>query len=303
MKGQVAVILLILFLVVGILIFLVLSLVFVPLLKAIVTTPILEQPAVGAITALLGFLPEQCSSLTSLDCRFCLITEKIVPLVANVVFGIILFSVILRFVGGPLIDWEERIRAGERSGLIKGPVHFYSAVLLISIAFSIFMLHQPNPLVYFNWMTMVMAIAVRIITFMVTDAGTDVVREHMSALRRLTDFFLGANILISGWTNLWFIPIVFIAGITFVTTIVQRGNVEGPRMHITQWNLGILTIILLSIGFYLYAVFEYQLWTPFGTLPTKIEYPGLAGWIKERFPVGDIKCGENIIGPESSISI
>jgi len=251
------------------------------------------------ITALLGFLPEQCSSLTSLDCRFCLITEKIVPLIANVVLGVILFSVVLRFVGGPLVGWDEEKGLG---GLTKGPAHFYSVVLLISIAFSIFMLHQPNPLVYFNWMTMVMAIAVRILTFMVTGAGTDVVREHMSALRRLTDFFLAGNILISGWTNLWFIPIVFIAGITFLTTIVQRGGVEGPRMHITPWNLGILTIILLAVGFYLYAVFEYQLWTPFGTLPTKIEYPGLAGWIKERFPVGDIKCGANTLGPESSIS-
>ncbi|MBI4010005.1 MAG: hypothetical protein HY361_02315 [Candidatus Aenigmarchaeota archaeon] len=291
MKGQIAIILMLLFLITAVLIFLAVSIIFVPILKTIVVTPILEPPAVAVITALFGFLPDQCSVLTSLDCRFCFITQKLLPLVVNTVFGIILFSIILRPLFGKdrLLDWQ--------GGLSKGPLEYYSAVLLISLAFSIFMLHQPAPLLLLNWMTMILAIAVRIIAFMV--AG-----ETIDDLRRLTDFFLAANILVSGWTNLWIFAIVFIAGFTFVSAIQERGPRAGqPRMHFTRGNLLIFSVLLLLLGGYLYMVFEHQWWTPIGTLPTKIEFHGLASYITEKANLPEITCGENTIGPESSISL
>lgn len=296
MKGQVAVILMLLFLIVGVLVFIVLSVVFIPILKAVVVTPVLEQPIVGIITAFLGFLPDQCSVFTSLECRFCIITQKIVPLVVNTVLGVILFSVLLSFM--PIIGWsgKEEVEGGSaerESGLVRR----YGPVILMSIAFSIFMLHQSDPLVFLNWMTMFMAIAVRILAFMVSEGG------NLNKLRRFTDFFLGANILVAGWSNLWIVPIVLIVGLTFVTTIVRRpGGNEGPRMHFTQWNMMFLIVLLLVIGFYGYAVFEFKAPTPFGSLPTPIRYPGLAGWLSERFNLENIKCGPNSLGPDSSIS-
>ena len=288
MKGQVAIVLILSLLVTGVIAFLLISLIFVPILKSIVTTPVLDPPAVGAITALLGFLPDQCSILTSLECRFCLITNKIVPFVVNFVFGIILFSVLLRFIGGPSVGWEG---AKEAKGKIPGGLgKDYGLALLISITFSIFMLHQPDSFAFISPITFSLAIIVRVLAFMV-----DV--PNIGFIRGITDFFLAAYILIFGWANWFWIPIFILVGLIFGTA-VTGGQ---PNVPITQ--LGIFLIFSALVGVYVYGIFEFQWWTPLGTLPTKIEFHGLENYIIEKANLPDIKCGLNNIGPESSISI
>jgi len=304
MKGQVAIILLILFLIVGVIAFFIVSIVFLPILKSIVVTPVLEPPIVGVITALFGFLPEQCSVLTNLDCRFCLTTNKILPLVVNTVFGLILFSVILRFAGGPTIEWGGKEDPERRwRGLIRN----YGISLLISIAFSIFMLHQPNPLIFLNWMTFLLAIVVRVLLFMVQVERDRDEAGHVASLRRLTDFFLAANILVTGWENWYWILIMPLVAIIWATA-VSNGRPNYNLLPVFP-NLLILLGFSFFIGFYIFAIFEnipILGWTPLGSLPTKIEFHGLPSYIIEKANLPELKgleCGRNTIGPESSISI
>ena len=293
MKGQAAIILMVLFLLMGILIFVFVSIIFVPIIKSIVATPVLESPVVGVITALLGYLPSQCSVLTTTECRFCLVTEKLLPLVINTVMGIILFSVLLAgFPGvGAIGRWKEASwKEGLGGGLTRHRAEFYGIVLLMSLALSIFMLHLDDPLKFLNWMTMIIAIIVRIVSFMVVD---------VPELRRVSDFFLAANILVNGWTNLWIIPIVFIGGLIFAST-VEGGT---PRIPFTGLGAIILIIVLLVLGVIVWAIFEFQIATPFGKPPV-IEYHGFAKYLQENLNLqGKIECGKNTIGPESSISL
>ncbi len=301
MKGQIAFILLVLFLLLGIVILGVITIVFIPLLQSILVTPILEPPIVGAITALFGFLPDQCSTLSTLDCRFCLATQKVVPFVVNIVFGIILFSVLLGRTTGPLVRWGRWTEHEERyKGLIKG-AEYWSVVLLISTAFSIFMLHQTDPLMFVNAFSFFLAVVVRIIGFMVMTDNEG--RNRIAALTHLTDFFIAAYILVFGWTNWWIIPIIIIVGFTFTSTIVGPPGGERPRRRFTPMNIGIMLVVFSLIGVYLFWVLEGQIpLFPFGVNIPKIEFPGIGTQLTERFGLPEIKCGKNIIGPESSIS-
>ncbi|KAF0216113.1 MAG: hypothetical protein FD167_5187, partial [bacterium] len=290
----------ILFLLVGVIAFFIVSIVFLPILKSIVTTPVLEPPVVGVITSLFGFLPEQCSVLTTTECRFCLIAEKILPLVVNTVFGLILFSVILGLIGGPRLGWrgKEVERAGETpTGLVKN----FGIALLISLALSIFLLHQ-DPFIFINPLTFILGIVVRVLLFMVN------IGEHTSDIRRLTDFFLAAYILVFGWSNWWWIFIIPLGTMIWATAVTPpRGEtnipLEGMRMGP---SLLVLLVVSIILGFYVYAIFEHQWWTPLGTLPTKVEFHGLPSYIIEKANLPELKgleCGRNTIGPESSISI
>ena len=285
MKGQIAIVLLILFLLSGIIAFLILSFFVLPALKTVVTTPTLEPQVTAIITALIGPLPEQCSVLTTTECRFCMIKEKITPFVVNTAFGLILFSVIFGAIGGPAIDWSG---SGQRvpEGLVKN----FGVSLLISIMFSIFMMQQPDPLRFIGPLTLILAITVRLVSFMVI---------HIAPITRITDFFLAAYILVFGWENWWWIFIIPLGALVWATA-VSNGR---PNLPLNQGGLLVLVIGSLILGFYVFTIFEYSAWTPLGSLPTKIEFHGLANYITEKAGLPEIACGKNTLGPESTISL
>lgn len=61
-----------------------------------------EAPLRGIITAVFGFLPKACASIGTPECTYCLITQKIVPLISNTILIIALMTVAFSALGRTL---------------------------------------------------------------------------------------------------------------------------------------------------------------------------------------------------------
>lgn len=297
MKGQVGVLIFLILLITGIISLVIVYVLLLPI-QALVP-PTLEPPVVGAITALLGFLPEKCTALTSVECKYCLVTNKVLPLALNTALSFIIFSIVFILLGFGTGEWKGE--EAEGWGISKGQLGAYSAIFLVSIAFGIFMIHQPDPFVFVSLPTFLMAITLRIMSFALhfqkkADYGT--------GLLRLTDFLLGAYIVVYGFVTSWPNIDVFLIGfIVLVITVIAATSVietpEGstaPRLPITLLNIGLLAVFVVIATGIIWILLN--VW-----LPIAPEFAGVSDYIaKEKLKIGDVKCGENIIGPESSIS-
>ena len=58
-----------------------------------------EAPLRGMITAVFGFLPKVCATIASPECTYCLITQKLVPLISNTILTIALITVAFSTLG------------------------------------------------------------------------------------------------------------------------------------------------------------------------------------------------------------
>jgi len=300
MKGQVGVLILLILLITGIIALILVYVLLLPI-QALVP-PTLEPPVVGVITALLGFLPEKCATLTSIECKYCLVTNKVLPLALNTTLSFIIFSIVFILFGGVFRIGEWGGEEAEGWGIYKGQLGAYSAIFLVSIAFGIFMIHQPDPFRFITIPTFLMAITLRIMAFTLHFQKEE---NYGRGLLRLTDFIIGAYIVVYGlvlqWPNVDVFFLLFTVAV--VTIIVATATVETPaggtepRIPLTQTN------ILLLIGFIFIATFI--IWVFINTwLPIAPEFAGVSKYIaEEKLKIGDVKCGENTIGPESSISI
>lgn len=294
MKGQVGLLIFLLFLVTGIIALILVYLLILPL-QAIVP-PSLEPQVVGVITALLGFLPEQCSSLTNIDCKYCLATNKVLPLALNIALSFIIFSIVFILLRAPIGEFKEE---GEGWGIEKGQIGAYSAILLISIAFGLFMIHQKDPFLFIGIHTFFIAIVLRIMASLLQFQEA----AYGHGLLRLTDFLLGAYILVNGIAdNLWWMTFLIVFWVTLIvaTATIQRPEGIRPRVHMTRLNILALLVFVVII----WGILMILITTLIPDVPEFLRplYEGVPKYIGEKLKVGDIKC-ENTIGPESSISI
>ena len=90
-----------------------------------------EAPVKGIITAFFGFLPKVCITINTPECMYCLITQKIVPLVANTILTIALITVAFSVLGQIKANLPSMYVAISMMGLGVGilSVHFNTAFI------------------------------------------------------------------------------------------------------------------------------------------------------------------------------